>query len=228
MTGSIGGQAEPDGGAPLGDCATTTAGEHPFSLHAFFSSWQTEPLFLAATMAVVVALDPWLPRVDLSPSWPDPSLGLWVRCEAARGRLGVGASLGGHGASATPSSLILSGSGGGHGAAVEAGTCAVSSGGVAGGEAGGRQGAGGGLEGQVASTAPPYPPAPLRQWPWRPWWRAAASSATDLPAAAGAHMVGDGMLGGGTLLQLSCTCLVEVAQLMADVGWLSALWRRRR
>jgi hypothetical protein len=93
MMGSIGGQAEPDGGAPLGDCATTTAGEHPFSLHAFFSSWQTEPLFLAATMAVVVALDPWLPRVDLLPSWPDLLPGLWERCEATHGRLGVGASL---------------------------------------------------------------------------------------------------------------------------------------
>jgi hypothetical protein len=125
-TGSIGGQAEPGGGAPLGDCATRAASEHPLSLHSFFSSRRTEPLFLAATMAVVVvvALDPWLPRVDLSPSWPDPSPGLW-----ARGRLGVGASLGGHGASAAPSSLLLSDSGGGHGAAVEAGECAVGSGG---------------------------------------------------------------------------------------------------
>jgi hypothetical protein len=41
--------------------------------------------------------------------------------------------------------------------AVEVGACAVGSGGVAGGEVGGRQGAGGGLEGQVASAAPPYP-----------------------------------------------------------------------
>jgi hypothetical protein len=73
----------------------------------FFSSGRTEPMFLAVTMAavVVVALDPWLPRVDLSPSWSDPSPGLWACCEAARGRLRVGASLGGHGASAAPSSL---------------------------------------------------------------------------------------------------------------------------
>jgi hypothetical protein len=195
-------------------------------------------MFLAVTMAavVVVALDPWLPRVDLSPSWSDPSPGLWACYEAARGRLRVGASLGGHGASAAPSSR-LSGNGGGHGTAVEAGACAVGSGGVASGEAGGRQGAGGGLEGQVASTAPPYPPAPLWRWPWRPWRRggsacgqrrAAASSAMDLPAAAGARMVGDGTVGGGTLLQLPCTCLVEAAQLMTDVGWLSALWRRRQ
>jgi hypothetical protein len=79
--GSIGGRAEPGGGAPLGDCATRAASEHPLSLHSFFSSRQTEPLFLAATMAVVVvvALDLWLPRVDLSPSWPDPSPGLWAR-----------------------------------------------------------------------------------------------------------------------------------------------------
>jgi hypothetical protein len=35
--------------------------------------------------------------------------------------------------------------------------CAVGSGDVAGNEVGGRQGAGGGLEGQVASAAPPYP-----------------------------------------------------------------------
>jgi hypothetical protein len=41
-------------------------------------------------------------------------------------------------------------------------------------------------------------------------------------------MVGDGTVGDGTLLQLPCTCLVEAAQLMADVGWWSALWRRRR
>jgi hypothetical protein len=148
MTGSIGGRAEPGGGAPLGDCVTKAAGEHPLSLHAFFSSRRTEPLFLAATMVavVVVALDPWLPKVDLSPSWPDPSPGRWARCKAACGRLGVGASLGGHGASTAPSSLLLGGSGGGHGAAVEAGACAVGSGGVAGGEVGGRQGAGGGLE----------------------------------------------------------------------------------
>jgi hypothetical protein len=60
-------------------------------------------------------------------------------------------------ASAAPSSL-LSGSGGGHGTtAVEAGVCAVGSSDVAGNEVGGRQGAGGGLEGQVASAAPPYP-----------------------------------------------------------------------
>jgi hypothetical protein len=119
----------------------------------FFSSGRTEPLFLAATMAaaVVVALDPWLPRVDLSPSWPDSSPGLWERYKAARGRLGVGPSLGGHGASTAPSSLLLSGSGEGHGVAVEAGACDVGSGGVAGGEAGG------GLEGQVASAAPPTP-----------------------------------------------------------------------
>jgi hypothetical protein len=58
--------------------------------------------------------------------------------------------------------------------------------------------------------------------------RAAASSTTGLPVAAGERMVGDGTVGGGTLLQLSCTCLVEAAQLMADVGWLSALWRWRR
>jgi hypothetical protein len=113
-----------------------------------FSSGRTEPLFLAVTMAAVA----WLLRVDLSPSWPDPSSGLWVHCEAARGRLGVGASLGDHGASAAPSTLPLSGSGGGHGAAVEAGVCAVGSGGVA----GGRQGAGGGL------GRSPLPPAPLR------------------------------------------------------------------
>jgi hypothetical protein len=105
---------------------------------------------------VVVALDPWLPMVDLLLSWPDPSPGRWARCEAARAA-GVGASLGGHGASASPSSLLLSGSSGGHGVAVEVGACAVGFGGVAGGEVGGRQGAGGGLEGQVASAAPPYP-----------------------------------------------------------------------
>jgi hypothetical protein len=160
MMGSIGGRAEPGGGAPLGDCATMAAGKHSLSLHAFFSSGRTEPLFLAVTMAAVA----WLLRVDLSPSWPDPSSGLWVHCEAARGRLGVGASLGDHGASAAPSTLPLSGSGGGHGAAVEAGVCAVGSGGVA----GGRQGAGGGL------GRSPLPPAPLRRWPWRLWWRATA------------------------------------------------------
>jgi hypothetical protein len=203
-------------------------GEHPLSLHVFFSLGQTKPLFLAATLEAME----WLPRVDLLPSWLDLSSGLWACGEAACGQLGVGASLGGHGASAAPSSLPLFSSGGGHGTAVEAGACAVGSGGVAGGKAGGWQpGRPGGLG---RSPLPPCSASAValasvvvggrecgRRW-------VAASSATDLAAAVGACMVGDGTVGGGTLLQLSCTCMVEAVQLMADVGWLSDLWRRRR